>query len=159
MKALTHDMFALGLIVYVDSLFEANGLFTIVAAVAATILTNLAIDGFGHARVRGVPRRLWSTHSVVTAPVWGGLVWALALVVFGSVLGAPSFSDLDLPRFVFFGMVAGWGHLLLDAMTEGGVFGLGRRRVALAHFSYDNAVLNLGFSAIGLALLAAGLSF
>ncbi len=55
--------------------------------------------------------------------------------------------------FTSLGFLSGWSHLLLDSLTEGGVFDLDGKRRALAHFAYDNPLLNLGFSALGVALV------
>ena len=49
------------------------------------------------------------------------------------------------------GTTLAYSHLLLDALTEGGVY-LGRRRVALAHLRYNNLILNGAFATFGVLL-------
>lgn len=49
------------------------------------------------------------------------------------------------------GALIAFSHLLLDSVTQAGVYSL-RNRVALAHFSYDNPFLNIGFALIGIGL-------
>ncbi len=54
------------------------------------------------------------------------------------------------------GIVLAYSHLLLDALTEGGVY-LWRRRIALAHLRYNNLILNGAFAALGVLLVFAAL--
>ena len=88
MKSATHNLFSFGLILYVASLFGYPLLLTIVLAVAATFFTNALIDAVGHTSVRGIPTRTWVGHSIVTAPLWGALAWALILMVPAASVGA-----------------------------------------------------------------------
>jgi len=117
-------------------------------AIALSVLVNFVIDELGHMVRRGFTVRSPLTHSVLTAPLWGGavgyLVWALA-----SALGAVN-SGLEA-SIVVLGAVVAFSHLLLDSMTERGVFAL-TRRVALAHFGNSNFLLNAVFVAAGLML-------
>jgi len=138
---------------YVLSLFGVPLLVTVVLAVVATVFTNALIDGVGHARGGAVPRRTWASHSIVTAPLWGAAAWALVLVVPSAFVGVFPPDLLMLWFFTSLGVIAGWSHLLLDWITEGAVFAFDGKRRALAHFSYHNRLLNLWFSALGIALL------
>jgi hypothetical protein len=97
--------------------------------------------------------RTWRTHSIITAPFWGAAAWALTLILPAALVGVFPPNLTLLGFFVTLGVLAGWSHLLLDSLTEGGVFAFDGRRWAVAHFSYDNLLLNLGFSALGLILL------
>ncbi|MDV3278025.1 MAG: hypothetical protein LYZ69_06100 [Nitrososphaerales archaeon] len=88
------------------------------------------------------------THSIFTAPVWGaGTAYVLWLA--GSALGlvGPGFEWL----IIVSGVLAAYSHLLLDSITEGGVYFL-TKRIAIAHFSYSNPALNAVFAAVGLLL-------
>jgi hypothetical protein len=49
------------------------------------------------------------------------------------------------------GAIIAIGHLLLDSLTGAGVY-FTRKRIALAHFSYNNQLLNLGFILAGIYL-------
>jgi Protein of unknown function (DUF1286) len=157
LKLVTHNIFSIGLMLFVVSLFGRPLLVTVFLAVVATLLTNLVIDKVGHAGGVGVARRTWLTHSIITAPFWGAAVWALTLVIPAALVGVFPPDPVLLHWFASLGVVAAWSHLLLDWVTEGGVFAFDGRRRALAHFSYDNLPLNLGFSALGVALLLAAI--
>ena len=152
MKLITHNIFSIGLVLYVASYLTYLSVFTVILAVPATILTNFLIDKVGHDGAGGVPRRTWVTHSVVTAPLWGGLAWALTLIVPAALFGVfpPNLSRLGF--FLALGVLSGWSHLFLDSLTEGGVYGFDRRRRALGHLPYDNRAMNLGCSALGFTL-------
>ncbi|MEM3925902.1 MAG: hypothetical protein QW239_07510, partial [Metallosphaera sp.] len=56
-----------------------------------------------------------------------------------------------IPLMIIDGIIVGPSHMFLDAFTEAGIFVKKNgkwKRAAIAHFSYDNKVLN------GLAILA-----
>ena len=62
---------------------------------------------------------------------------------------------MTTPLFVAgLGAVLAYSHILLDALTEGGVY-IGRRRAALAHLRYDNLILNGTFTGLGVLLVFA----
>ena len=157
MRSATHNLFSVGLILYVVSYFGYPLLITVSLMVVATVFTNFLIDKVGHTRRDGFPRRTWVTHSVVTAPLWGAAAWALTIIVPAALVGVFPPGLVLLALFSALGALAGWSHLFLDSLTEGGVFAPGGRRWALAHFSYDNRSLNLGLSALGLTLLLVAL--
>jgi membrane-bound metal-dependent hydrolase YbcI (DUF457 family) len=119
-------------------------------AVALSLLVNPVIDGLGHTRRGGFIARTPLTHSVFTAPLWGCavgyLIWAVPME-----LGMESLAPLEW--VVFAGTVVSLGHLLLDSLTERGVYLL-RGRMALAHFRSGNFLLNSAFVALGLGLVA-----
>ena len=50
------------------------------------------------------------------------------------------------------GVLVSEEHLLLDSLTQAGVYSW-RRRIAIAHFRYDNVALNLGFALLGILLI------
>ena len=52
------------------------------------------------------------------------------------------------------GVMVACSHLFLDALTEAGVF-FGRRRIAIAHFRYNNPLVNLAAAMIGATLIFA----
>jgi hypothetical protein len=153
MRSTTHNLFSAGLILYVVSYFGYPLIVTALLMVVATVFTNFLIDKVGHTRGEGVPRRTWITHSVVTAPLWGAGAWALTITVPAAFVGVFPPGLILLALFSALGAVAGWSHLFLDSLTEGGVFAPDGKRWALAHFSYDNRSLNLGLSALGLTFL------
>ena len=155
MMSVTHNFFSVGLCLYLASLAPAFTLSHLLLAGWVALSTGFVIDALGHSRRGGRSVRSWTTHSVVTAPLWGasiGLVTVLALSVF-----LHGFQEGPLLGFAaLLGVASGYSHLLLDSMTEGGVYGL-RRRVALAHHGNRNPVLNLAFLLLGVVLGLAGL--
>ena len=158
MKSLTHHVFSVGLMLFVLSRFGPTAVVFAPAAVVGAVLTNIVIDEVGHSRREGALRRSWATHSVLTAPLWGGVVWVLVLLVPALPAGVALPSVL-LVHFALLGAVSGSSHLLLDSLTEGGVFGVGFQRRAVAHFQYDNPLLNFGFCALGVLLAAAAVLY
>ena len=151
MKMATHNIFSTGVMLYVLALFNPP-LITALLAVLATLLTNLVIDELGHASEYGTFRRTWVTHSIITALLWGEAAWAITLILAAALVGTFP-PKLLLEFFASLGAIAGWSHLLLDSITEGGVFAFDGRQRAIAHFPYDNLPLNLGFSALGVGFL------
>ncbi|HEV2390303.1 MAG TPA: DUF1286 domain-containing protein, partial [Nitrososphaerales archaeon] len=122
-------------------------------AVWLAFATNELIDVLGHVRRDGRPVRSFWTHSVITAPVWGVAAAFASAYLLDKLLG----QALTISQTLFvggLGIVFAFSHLLLDALTEGGVY-LGRRRVALAHLRYDNLILNGIFTALGVLLVFA----
>jgi len=138
---------------YVVSLLGYPLLVTIILVAVATVFTNAIIDSVGHTHRGGIPRRTWVTHSIVTAPLWGAAGWAFVLVVAAALVGVFPPGTFLLEYFAWLGALAGWSHLVLDSVTEGGVFSFDGSLRALAHFAYDNPLLNLGFSALGVVLV------
>ena len=144
---LTHVVFGAGVVsaLFASLPFDVR----LPLAGASSILVNFVVDAFGHTRHGGFVARSPLTHSVVTAPVWGGalgyVLWAAGMN-FGLV-GA-SLEEV----FLVGGVVAALAHLFLDSMTEKGVYFI-TNRFALTHFGSGNSLLNAGFVACGLALL------
>jgi membrane-bound metal-dependent hydrolase YbcI (DUF457 family) len=149
MKLLTHVVFGAGsAFAFLSSILDggAIGAVTVgIAAIALSVSVNYVIDELGHSRGDGLSVRSPLTHSVFTAPMWGGSV---AYVVW---LATSRAAGLEVPLVAAGGVVA-LVHLLLDSMTEGGVF-YTTGRVALAHFGNDNAVLNWAFVVLGALML------
>ena len=154
MRALTHYLFSAGLALYLLSYVHEMGLVEVLLAVWLSFAVNALIDGLGHRSKNGRPARTWITHSVVTAPFWG------ALAGVGTILAVNYLGAGTAGQTVFWaglGCLIAFGHLFLDSLTEGGVFWL-TRRVALAHFKYNNPVLNGTFALLGLVLVATALA-
>ena len=151
MKAITHDVFSLGVGLYfayhVD---QPPPLSFLVLVVWLALVTNELIDVLGHITRGGRPVRSFWTHSVFTAPMWGIAVALLSAYLLDIVVGQAMTTAQGL-LVAGLGIVLAYSHLLLDALTESGVY-LGRRRVALAHFRYDNLILNGVFAGLGVVL-------
>lgn len=120
------------------------------SSLAISLVVNRLIDGLGHRRRNGQVVRSALTHSVFTAPAWGlGSVYAMWLALSWPGLWGHA---LEVPVLVA-GALAACSHLLLDSLTEGGVF-FTTKRVALAHFRSRNVLLNGVFVVLGLAFFA-----
>ena len=130
--------------------------FLLILVVWLAVATNEVIDVLGHVTQGGRPRRSFWTHSILTAPLWGMATAfppvCILAIVFGQALTTPlALSSVSL------GIAIAYSHLLLDVLTEGGVY-LFRRRVAIAHLRYDNPVLNGAFIALGVLLVFAAVT-
>jgi hypothetical protein len=154
LKALTHNLFSLGVGIYLlFRLVPAPGPLYLVLVVWSAFATNALIDVLGHVNKGGRPVRAFWTHSILLAPLWGIAVSVASLYVLDAVTGL----DMNALQAVFaagLGAVLAYSHLLLDALTEGGVF-FARRRIALAHLRNNNLVLNAAFAGLGVVLLLA----
>lgn len=124
---------------------------SLLLAIWLSIAVNAVIDLLGHSRSEK-PVRTMLTHSVFTAPVWGGAIGVASILVPLTVLNLPLEWDLTLLSLGL-GVLVAITHLVLDVFTQNGIY-YGRRRIALTHLSYNNAILNLVFVALGLILVA-----
>jgi hypothetical protein len=151
LKTITHLLFSMG--VGVSLLYRVEGPSLLYLALTAWLVfaTNEAIDVLGHFNRGGMPARSFWTHSVFTAPLWGIAVCAATVYFLDRVVGLRT-PPLQAVFLYALAVVIAYSHLFLDALTEGGVF-LGRRRVALAHFRYNNPILNGAFAALGILLV------
>lgn len=154
LKSITHDVFSLGIGLYIVFRFvQPTTVPLLLLAVWLAFATNELIDVLGHFKRGGMPVRSFWTHSVITAPVWGVAAAFVSAYLLDEILG----QGMTFSQALFvggLGIVFACSHLLLDALTEGGVY-LGRRRLALAHMRYDNPILNGIFTALGVLLVFA----
>jgi hypothetical protein len=154
LKAITHDIFSLGVGLYLLHYLDwPPTLSFLLLVVWLAFLTNELIDVLGHVTRGGRPVRSFWTHSVFSAPVWGIAAALVSARLLDIVIGHAMTTSQAL--FVAgLGALLAYSHILLDALTEGGVY-FGRRRVALAHLRYDNLILNGTFTGLGLLLVFA----
>jgi hypothetical protein len=153
LKAITHFLFSVGVGVFLLCRIEGPTLLYLALTVWLAFATNEAIDVLGHFKRGGMPIRSFWTHSVFTAPLWGVAVALVTVYFLDRIvdLGMPASQAVLLYALA---VVIAYSHLMLDALTEGGIF-LGRRRVALAHFRYNNPIINGAFAALGVVLVFA----
>jgi hypothetical protein len=154
LKAVTHNTFSFGLGVFLLSRTGHLSVLSFLVALWLTFAVNTLVDVFGHTRKNDIPTRSFITHSVFTAPIWGAALGIATIIVPYSVFNLSADSAFELLG-VALGVTVAYTHLLLDAFTQAGIY-LGRRRIAIAHMSYDNPGLNLAFIVLGLLLLAGG---
>jgi hypothetical protein len=154
LKALTHNLFSLGVGIYlVYRIAQPPGALYLVLVVWSVFATNAVIDTLGHVNKEGRSVRAFWTHSIFVAPLWGIAVTVGSLYVLDAITGL----EMTAVQAVFvagLGAVLAYSHLLLDALTEGGVF-FTRRRIALAHLRNNNLILNSAFAGLGVVLLLA----
>jgi hypothetical protein len=155
MKALTHYLFSIGVSLGLLSFSRTLMPGSIVMVLWLSLSINYLIDVLGHVSRKGNPTRTWMTHSVLTAPIWGALVAAISLDAASRASGSgPAWESLAL--WAFMGVLVSEEHLFLDSLTEAGVYA-SKRRIAIAHFNYDNIALNTGFALLGVLLIAVSL--
>ena len=153
MKALTHNLFSLGVGVYLVFRIVQPAPLYLILVVWSAFTTNALIDVLGHVSKGGMSVRAARTHSIFVAPLWGIAVSVASLYALDIVTGL----EMTALQAVFaagLGAVLAYSHLLLDALTEGGVF-FARRRIALAHLRNNNLVLNAVFAGLGIFLMLA----
>jgi len=151
MKAITHYLFSIGVSLSLLSITDELALRSVVMALWLSLAINYLIDVVGHVSRSGRPTRTRITHSLLTAPFWG------LFVTFVSLAGMSLLPVLgSLPEtagvWALVGVLISVEHLFLDSLTQAGIYSW-KRRMALAHFSYDNAALNLGFALLGVLLI------
>jgi hypothetical protein len=154
LKSITHNFFSAGVGLFVVAHIGLFLPFSLLFAVWLALSTNFAIDAVGHSMKSGRTARSWTTHSVFTAPLWGATIGFLTIAVPANLLHYAPTTDLQYFS-VAVGALASYSHLLLDSLTEGGVY-LGRSRIALAHFSNNNFLLNSCFILLGVLLGISG---
>ncbi|BBE42459.1 DUF1286 domain-containing protein [Conexivisphaera calida] len=159
MKLATHYAFTIGLVA-----LAARTFLPVAGAIAAAawlgLLVNWIIDRAGHEVRGGIPRRTAGTHSLPGAVgvgvAVGVLPVALMALVDPTALAAAGIQLSGVPLIALImaalGALAGLSHLLLDALTEGGIFYHGRRW-ALAHWRYNDAGANALFALLGILML------
>jgi hypothetical protein len=153
MKSVTHNALSLGVTFYIARHAGFSLTFSLILAIWLSFAVNWVIDALGHGTRGGRPVRTFITHSVLLAPVWGGMIGYTSIVLANAALQLRSGWILAIFASLLGALIA-LSHLFLDALTEGGVYWR-LHKVALAHARHNNPVLNAGFLLLGLALLAA----
>jgi len=146
MKLRTHYVFSLGLLFLVDSLIVGSSLSLLILTGIISVVANNVIDSLGHEVKGKYIARTPRTHTLPRSVVWGSVVTIpLAIILYYL------YPDYYLvATIVLDGVIVGLSHMLLDIFTERGIYHKvnGKwKRIALAHFSYNNPFAN------GLAIL------
>jgi len=140
MKLVTHYVFSTGLLTLLSSFFLNFYTAFFLSSIIA-VLGNSLIDRLGHKAGRGlIPVRTPLTHTLPRSVLWG---WVPSLILI-------PLNSYEVIIISLIALLNGPSHMLLDAFTERGIYVKRNgkwRRVALAHFSYDNPAVN------GLAIL------
>ena len=128
MKLIAHYIFSLGVLALMG-----QGALGLLLALWLSFSVNRLID-LGHTRRGNYISRSWVTHDLYTAPFWGA---GVGLLTYFALL----YARVVAPVAVAMGVVSALSHLLLDAVTESGIF-VAKKRKAIAHFSYSDPRLN-----------------
>jgi hypothetical protein len=150
MKSITHNVFSLGLELLAASTAHIFLPGSLLMAAWIALAVNYFIDFAGHRRRGDRSIRSWITHSVFTAPLWGAAIGLFTVFVYTRLFQATVGFEL-YPFSAVLGFLAGYSHLFLDSLTEGGVF-LGRTRIAISHFGNNGILLNSVFVGMGVLL-------
>jgi len=153
MKLRTHYVFSLGLLSLFDSVLLSDSLEIIIIAGVISVITNNVIDSLGHEIKGKYISRTPVTHTIPRSIGWGLLTSAPIALALRFLLHSPIGLILVTATD---GAVAGLSHMLLDIFTEKGIFHKvdGRwKRIALAHFSYDNPFVNGLATLLGILML------
>lgn len=155
MKEVTHYLFSIGFLLYLLSLFHALNVGSAIVTVWLSVSVNWAVDMFGHFRWSDLPVRSPLTHSIFTAPLWGGVIGVISFEFVRHIV-QPMADWGGSPFWIVIGATVALTHLFLDSLTQAGVYSV-TGRIALAHFSYNNLLLNIAFSLVGVGLAAVSL--
>jgi hypothetical protein len=131
----THNMVNLGAVAALVGVGMNQPFILVTTAQLAAILTDKVIDLAGHARSTNRPgrmRRTPVTHSIVTAPAWALgvallVTYATDLLLrtgrtFTHTLPFLTFPEDVAMSIIFACLLAAATHLLLDSMTESGIY-------------------------------------
>jgi len=136
-----------------------NSLEIIVIAGVISVMANNVIDYLGHEIKGEYISRTPLTHTIPRSMGWGLLASVPIALALHFLLHAPI--ELILVTAMD-GVVAGLSHMLLDIFTEKGIYHKvnGRwKRIALAHFSYNNPFVNGLATVLGIIMLVVSLKF
>ena len=145
----THVVFSAGLVCYVARALGLPPAEAILLAAFAAVM-QVAIDVLSHETVYTGSATLHRRTPFLHSPS-GAL---LSAAVFTAVLAYVLRPDGHALPVLFASMlVASYSHLLLDLFTERGIYVRGKRVWRKRMFKYDNPLLNLVFTSIGIFLL------
>nr|WP_011225227.1 DUF1286 domain-containing protein [Sulfolobus islandicus]CAG38270.1 hypothetical protein [Sulfolobus islandicus] len=151
MKLKTHYVFSTGLLTLLSTLLTHQFYTSLIFSGIVSVLGNTLIDRAGHeirnVYGREIIRRTPLTHTLPRSIFWG-LIPALGLITFYYYMYGHISEETLLLTLV--SLLNGPSHMLLDMFTERGIYVKRNgkwKRFALAHFSYDNPIVN------GLAIL------
>ena len=153
MQLRTHYIFSFGLLTLLNFILLSGSPLLVVIAGVISIFINNIIDTLGHEIKGEYISRTPTTHTVPRSVGWG----LLGSVPFALALHFVFHSPIMLILITFMdGAVAGLSHMLLDIFTEKGIYHKvdGRwKRIALAHFSYNNPFANGLATLLGILML------
>jgi hypothetical protein len=141
MELRTHYVFSLGLLFLIDSLIIDTSLYLLILTGIISVVGNNIIDSLGHETKGKYITRTPRTHTLSRSILWGLVVTIpLAIILYYFY---PDYYLVSI--IVLDGVIVGLSHMLLDIFTERGIYHKvnGKwKRIALAHFSYNNPFVN-----------------
>lgn len=153
MKTYTHIAFSTGVACYVASALGIPLNVTLLIGVFAGLM-QLVIDVLSHETVYTADRVIHRRTPLLHSPT-GALLVAVGFTALSAYVTRP---QLPLLLLQFLAMiVASYSHLLLDLLTERGIYVKGKRAWRKRLFSYNNPLLNFLFTVTGIALFLASL--
>jgi hypothetical protein len=147
LKLYVHDIFTTGILAEIGCHIYNKDSVLLAVAFLLSFLGNHLIDKIGHSKNRQgwfIRNRLGHT---ITGATIIGFIPALLIFIFYFYI----FHQIQY-WILFLGLFVGILHLSLDIITEKGIY-IGKKRFALAHFSYNNYLVNSFFALIGVALI------
>lgn len=145
MKLSTHVIFSVGLVFFTSVKLFSSDLPTATVLAIFSLVMQYSIDALSHEKIGGYSRRTPLLHSPTGA-------FAIS-VVFTLAFFAIFRKIHMLPLAMVANMIAAFSHLLLDSITERGIYLGGRRIVEKRMLSSSNPFLNVGFSLVGFSFL------
>ena len=140
----------------VDSLIVDSSFYLLILTGIISVVANNVIDFLGHEIKGKYIARTPRTHTLPRSIGWGLLVTLPIAVILYYFY--PDYYLLY--AIVLDGLIVGPSHMLLDVFTERGIYVKRNgkwRRFALAHFSYDNPLVNGLAILLGVIMLLAAL--
>ncbi len=154
MKLLTHYVFSMGLLTLLLALGRNPFPESLFLALIMSVTGNLIIDGLGHEERRGYVRRTPLTHTIPRSIFWGALPGIAIIILLYYLSGR--MIELIYVEIILSSLLMGPSHMILDIFTERGIF-VKRRgrwvRLALAHFSYNDVLVNGAAMIMGLLMI------
>jgi len=144
------------LLFLVDSLIVDSSFYLLILTGIISVVANNVIDFLGHEIKGKYIARTPRTHTLPRSIGWGLLVTLPIAVILYYFY--PDYYLLY--AIVLDGLIVGPSHMLLDVFTERGIYVKRNgkwRRFALAHFSYDNPLVNGLAILLGVIMLLAAL--
>jgi hypothetical protein len=157
LKFVTHVIVGVGVAAFVAT-YTGCSIGCVAVSIAAGATAQGLVDQFGHESVGVIPRRIAVTHSPDGATILSLLLWVGTAIVFYQVGVLASLADVLVMGLAVW--LATMSHLVLDLVTEGGIYVSLRsdRRVKLFGFPYNNVMANRMAQFIGMALLVAAMA-
>ena len=161
MKLQTHIAFSIGassiLASIIDKHFLGIGTLWLWMCLSLSLLINILIDKYGHEKILVkygvVYRRAPHLHSLNYAPLTACLSLILVPILY---INYTTYIASLIPTLYAIGLIIVLTHLLLDYLTENGIYIKKRGnfvRISCCNFKYNNPTINYVFTIAGIVML------